>query len=344
MAVAGTAKHGLDGSGTMKRLALLIGLLIMLAGEAWSHEMRPGYLEISEIASATYNVLWKVPMRGDMRLQIDPRFPATCREAVPPAARSAGGALISSWTIRCENSLAGKRIRIDGLENTLTDVLARVQHLDGAVHTTRVTPGEPAFAVLGSQGKLALSKTYLWLGIEHIMLGVDHLLFVFALLVIVTGVRRLVWTITAFTLAHSITLAAATLGYVHVPQQPVEAVIALSILFLATEIIHSRRGRPGYAERWPWVVAFIFGLLHGFGFAGALAETGLPENAIPFALVFFNVGVEFGQLAFIALVFIAGWLIHRMRVISFRPAELVTTYLIGGVAAYWLIERTAGYW
>ncbi|MGB5602231.1 MAG: HupE/UreJ family protein [Gammaproteobacteria bacterium] len=328
----------------MKRWFLFIGLLSLLAGQVQAHEMRPGYLEVKEVTAETYSVLWKVPMRGDMRLQLDPQFPDMCSEVVPPAAHSAGGALITRWTIRCDNGLADQRISIDGLENTLTDVLARVQHLDGAVQTTRIKPGEPSLLVTGSPSKLALSATYLWLGVEHILLGVDHLLFVFALLLIVDGLRRLVWTITAFTVAHSIALAGATLGVVHVPQQPVEAIIALSILFLATEIVHSRRGRPGYAERWPWVVAFIFGLLHGFGFAGALAEVGLPEHAIPFALVFFNVGVELGQLAFVAMVLTSTWLIHRIKAFPLRPAEWLTTYVIGGVAAYWTIERVAGFW
>ena len=328
----------------MRPVALFIGLLCLLATPTQAHEMRPGYLEITEVTPAAYTVLWKVPMRGDLRLQLDPKFPDSCSDAVPPAARSAGGALITNWTIRCDDGLADQSIAITGLENTLTDVLVRVQHLEGATQTTRITPREPSFTVTGSPSKLALSATYLWLGIEHILLGIDHLLFVFALLLIVSGVRRLIWTITAFTLAHSITLAGATLGYVHVPQQPVEAIIALSILFLATEIVHSRRGRPGYAERWPWLVAFIFGLLHGFGFAGALAEVGLPEHAIPFALVFFNVGVELGQLAFVAVVLSLTWLIHKFKAFPLQPAEMVTTYIIGGVAAYWTIERVTGFW
>jgi hydrogenase/urease accessory protein HupE len=328
----------------VKRWWLFIGLLFMLAGQAWAHEMRPGYLEIKEITQTSYSVLWKVPVRGDMRLSLDPHFPDTCSDMIPPSARSAGGALITRWAIRCDTSLADQHIIIKGLENTLTDVLARVQHLDGAVQTTRITPDQPSFKITESPGKLELIGTYLWLGVDHILLGVDHLLFVFALLLIVSGVRRLVWTITAFTLAHSITLAGATLGYIYVPQQPVEAIIALSILFLATEIVHSRRGRPGYAERWPWLVAFIFGLLHGFGFAGALAETGLPEHAIPFALVFFNIGVELGQLAFVAVVLTSGWLIHRIKVFPLQPAEMAAVYIIGGVAAYWTIERVAGYW
>ena len=328
----------------MIRVIIGMAVYLLLAGQVWAHEMRPAYLEIKEIAPANYSVLWKVPMRGDLRLRLDPQFPANCEKAVPPTARSAGGALLTRWMLHCEPDLTDQRIQIAGLENTLTDVLARVEYLDGAEQTTRITPGAPYFIVTGSPSGLELAATYLWLGIEHILLGVDHLLFVFALLIIVTGVGRLIWTITAFTIAHSITLAGATLGFVQVPQQPVEAIIALSILFLATEIVHSRRGKPGYVERWPWVVAFIFGLLHGFGFAGALAEVGLPEHAIPFALVFFNIGVELGQLAFVAAVLTSGWLIHRIRTFPLRPAEIVTSYVIGGIAAYWTIDRVAGFW
>ena len=328
----------------MKRWALLLCLLALFTSQCLAHEMRPGYLEIKEITESTYSVLWKVPMRGDLRLQLDPLFPDTCNVVVPASARSSGNALITYSTLQCDGSLAGQRIVISGLENTLTDVLARIQHLDGGEQTTRIQPNNPSFIVIGSQSKLDVIKTYLTLGIEHILLGIDHLLFVFALLLIVNGTRRLIWTITAFTLAHSITLAGATLGYVHVPQKPVEAVIALSILFLATEIIHSQRDKPGYAERWPWLVAFIFGLLHGFGFAGALAETGIPGNAIPLALVFFNIGVELGQLAFVAVVLTAGWFLHRVKVFPLKAAELFTVYVIGGMASFWAIERVVGFW
>jgi hydrogenase/urease accessory protein HupE len=328
----------------MIRRFALVFLFALLAQRAWAHEMRPAYLEITELAPAAYSVLWKVPMRGDMRLRLDVLLPGSCSETMTPAARNTGSAQVTRWTVHCDDGLVNQSIVIAGLENTLTDVLARVRHLDGAVQTARITPGKPAFTVAGSPGSLELAATYLWLGVEHILLGIDHLLFVFALLLIVSGVRRLIWTVTSFTLAHSITLAGATLGLVQVPQQPVEAVIALSILFLATEIAHSHRGKPGYVERWPWVVAFIFGLLHGFGFAGALVEVGLPEHAIPFALVFFNIGVELGQLAFIAVVLGAGWLLHRLKAFPLRSAEMLTSYAIGGVAAYWTIERVAGFW
>ena len=318
--------------------------LAVITTQSWAHEMRPGFLEIKEVMPATYSILWKVPMRGDLRLQLDPQFPDTCIEAIPPSAHSAGGALITRWSIQCDNSLADQPVIIAGLENTLTDVLARVQHLDGAVQTTRIKPGEPLFTVAGSPGKLAVTTTYIMLGIDHILLGIDHLLFVFALLLIVNGVRRLVWTITAFTLAHSITLAMATLGFVHVPQAPVEAVIALSILFLAVELVKQQQGKKDVVMRAPWIVAFIFGLLHGFGFAGALAETGLPPTEIPLALLMFNVGVELGQLAFVAIMLASGWLIHQTKTFPIRTAEMVTTYVIGSIAAFWTIERIAGFW
>lgn len=283
-------------------------------------------------------------MRGGMRLQLDPRFPEACRESVPRAMYRSVGALVSRWTIRCDSGLAGQHVVIAGLESTLTDVLARVEHLDGTVQTVRIKPGDPGFQVAASPSKLALSGTYFWLGIEHILLGVDHLLFVFALLIIVSGWRRLVATITAFTVAHSITLVSATLGWVRVPQQPVEAVIALSILFLASEIVHGLRGQPALTARQPWIIAFVFGLLHGFGFAGALSEIGLPGQAVPLALFFFNLGVEAGQLIFVSAVLAAGWAIRNIQLIPRRQSQFAASYTIGGVAAMWMIERVVGFW
>jgi len=232
----------------------------------------------------------------------------------------------------------------------LTDVLVRIENLDSTTQVTRVTPSSPSFVVAAAPGALEVCRTYLVLGVEHILFGIDHLLFVLALLVLVKGWRKLVGTITAFTIAHSITLAAATLGFVHVPSKPVEATIALSIVFVACEIVHRRQGRSGLTEMWPWVIAFSFGLLHGLGFAGALREVGLPQNAIPLALFFFNVGVEVGQLLFIGLVMAVITLaVHAARKFSrrnvapqtsFAWCENISAYAIGGVAAFWLIERT----
>jgi len=319
----------------------VLWLLLSVAGSVFADEIRPGYLELNTANDKLYSVTWKVPMKGDMVLSLTPVFPDSCAARTPPSSMSNGRAMITRWSLACSEGIRNKTIRIDGLENTMTDVLVRIVHQNGISQMTRVTPAETSFVVAAQTSNLDVIRVYTALGIEHILLGVDHLLFVFALLLIVSGWRRLVGTITAFTLAHSITLAAATLGYVHVAQAPVEAVIALSILFLATEIIHNRQGRPGIAKRFPWLVAFIFGLLHGFGFAGALAEIGLPEQAIPLALLFFNVGVELGQLLFVLTVVGLGWALKKLvsgKLLT--EGEVVASYIIGGTAAFWVFERT----
>ena len=219
--------------------------------------------------------------------------------------------------------------------------------LDGQESTTLVHPSQPWFELSAAPSKLHVAGAYLRLGIEHIWSGVDHLLFILALMILVKGTRRLVATVTAFTVAHSITLAAATLGFVHVQQKPVEACIALSIVFVASEIVHARQGWQGWTERWPWIVAFTFGLLHGFGFAGALNAVGLPQTAIPVALLFFNVGVEIGQLLFIAAILsimaFARWLIGRAAIPQPAWAWRVAPYSIGGVAAFWMVQRIAAF-
>jgi len=230
------------------------------------------------------------------------------------------------------------------LKSTNTDVLLRLEFLDGSSQSVLLTPTKESFKIPEQAGSLQIISTYTWLGITHILLGVDHLLFVFALLLIVNGKRRLLWTITAFTLAHSLTLAGATLGLVYVPQAPVEAIIALSILFLAVELVHGKQGRKGAAAQWPWLVAFVFGLLHGFGFAGALAEVGLPEQAIPLALVFFNVGVELGQLLFVAAVLSVGYFLHKLRLPKLLDwSETVAIYSIGGLSSFWIFERISAF-
>jgi len=329
----------------MRRFLLSLILFCSMAGTVSADEIRPGYLELNTADGNSYSVKWKVPMKGDLVLSLNPVLPDVCSERTPPSSMQSGGAMITRWSLTCPGGIFGKNIRIDGLENTMTDVLVRLVHQDGFTQMVRLTPGETGFEIAAKPSSLDVIQVYTGLGIEHILIGVDHLLFVFALLLIVNGARRLIGTITAFTIAHSITLAAATLGYVHVPQAPVEAVIALSILFLATEIVHNRQGRPGLAKRFPWLVAFIFGLLHGFGFAGALAEIGLPEQSIPLALLFFNVGVELGQLIFVTAVVGAGW---ALRQVVWKKAltggQVVASYIIGSTAAFWVIERTYSFW
>ena len=312
---------------------------------ATSHEMRPGYLEIRESAPETYDVFWKVPARGEaQRLGLYLRFADDVEMLAEPVAGFMGGAHVQRMRIRRTGGLTGTPVAIDGLDGTFTDVLLRLEHADGTELTHRLTPEAPSYVIQARPGVGQVAWTYFVLGVEHILLGVDHLLFVLALLLLVAGWRKLAGTITAFTVAHSITLALATLGFVHVPGPPVEAIIALSIVFVAAEIIRGRQGNSGLTARWPWVVSFTFGLLHGFGFAGALSEIGLPQSSIPIALLTFNLGVESGQLLFVGAVLSIYAIVRWIKV---TPPELVwriPPYAIGGVSAFWMIERVVGFW
>ncbi|MEA3418024.1 MAG: HupE/UreJ family protein [Campylobacterota bacterium] len=322
------------------RYFTVLWLLSLVFTLSFSDEIRPGYLEIKSSGAKTFQVKWKVPMKEGLILGIKPILPKSCK-STPPSRHTVNNALIENTTMVCSEGLAGQTIEIEGLDSTSTDVLVRITHANGASLMKRLTPTERSFEVAAEQSAWDVAKTYTIIGVEHILMGIDHLLFVFALLLIVKGWKRLVGAITAFTLAHSITLVAATLGWVAVPQAPVEAVIALSILFLAVEVIHSQQGKIGLAENYPWLIAFIFGLLHGFGFAGALAEVGLPEQSIPMALLFFNVGVEIGQLIFVFAVLLIGWVVKKMFTQSLlRNGETAIAYAIGGLASFWLIERT----
>lgn len=324
------------------RLCLALALLLLWIVPSFAHESRPAYLDIRELQPGQYEVLWKRPARGDLALGLFVRWPVSCDEAVPGAMHSVPGALIVRTLIECGSAgLLRQRIEIDGLSETRTDTLVRIAFRDGAVQTVLLKPAVPWVDVAGPSPALDVAAGYFVLGAEHILFGIDHLLFVLLLTLIVRGTVLLIKAITAFTIAHSLTLAAATLGFVAVPSAPVEAVIALSILFLASELAQQRHGNPGLTARAPWLVAFAFGLLHGFGFAGALAEVGLPPAEIPLALLTFNLGVEAGQLAFIAAVLA---LIHAGRraiPVSPRWLEAVPAYSIGPLAAFWLIGRMA---
>ena len=319
----------------------VIGLCLLCGAFAASaDEFRPGYLELRQQDAETYDVFWKVPAQGEnLRLGIYVAFPRDTVNLSEPRGVFRAGAYSERWRLKRPGGLVGQTIRIDGLPSSITDVLVRVERSDGTTQVTRLLPSNPAFVIEASAGPGEVARTYLVLGVQHILLGIDHLLFVLALLLIVKGVGRVVTTVTAFTLAHSITLAAAILGLVRVPSPPVEAAIALSIVFVAAEIVHGVQGRPGLTARWPWVVAFTFGLLHGFGFAGALSEIGLPQNAIPLALFLFNVGVELGQLLFVGAFVIAALLVARVHILWPRWMELAPAYAIGSIAMFWVIQR-----
>jgi hydrogenase/urease accessory protein HupE len=312
-------------------------------GRTFAHEGRPAYLELRETAPGLFDVLFKTPMRGDARLALDVSFSGPVERVTPVMSRVTDNAMVQTWRLGATEQLSGQEVRIDGLASTMTDALVRIEFADGSEWTERLTPREPRATIPAGQSGWSVAATYLKLGVEHILLGVDHLLFVLALMLIARNTRELIKAITAFTVAHSITLAAAALGFVHVPPKPVEAAIALSIAFVALEIIRAREGESGIAARAPWIVAFAFGLLHGFGFAGALSEIGLPAGHIPVALLFFNVGVEIGQLLFVGVVlalFALIWVRSRSL-----PAwlKLVPPYAIGTIAMFWAIERVAAF-
>ena len=326
-----------------RRLLVTLACLAVSA-LASADVFRPAYLELRELGGDRYDVLLKVPAQGnDARLSIEVRFPAGTVEAEPRRGEFLADSHVQRWRIERPGGLVGTSIEIFGRAAGVTDVLARVERLDGTSQVESLPPGRASFVVKPSLGLAQTAVTYLVLGVEHILGGVDHLLFVLSLLLIVRGFRRIAVTITAFTLAHSLTLAAATLGFVHVPGPPVEASIALSIVFVAAEVARGLRGAPGLTARAPWLVAFTFGLLHGFGFASALAAVGLPQKAIPLALFTFNVGVELGQLLFVGAVVTVVALGARRLARLPRWSAWMPPYAIGTVAMFWVAERIAAF-
>ena len=327
--------------GLPSRLVILLAVFGALARTAAAHEVRPGYLELREIASDRFQVLWKKPALQNLILSIDPVFPAVCSIVGVGSEAMRSGAYVARATLECPGGITGESIEIAGLETMLTDVLVRVYYLDGQQETLLAQPNETAVVIGGPSGVGQRIAAYTRLGTEHIALGVDHLLFVLGLLLIVSSPMMLLKTITSFTLAHSITLGIATLGFASAPELPLNAVIALSILFLGPEIVRVWRGESSFTIRHPWVVAFAFGLLHGFGFASGLTAMGLPPDEIPLALLFFNVGVELGQLAFVVLVLALARSFRALEIRWPRWAELVPGYVVGSLGAFWFIDRTA---
>lgn len=308
---------------------------------ARAHEIRPARLQIVETGESSYEVTFKCPARGPAVLRLAPVFPEDC-EPVSSRRRSTGDSAVERTLLRCARPLSGRVVSIEGLESTLIDALATVELRNGDSQSILLRSDAPSFEVARVPTRVQVARGYFVLGVEHILLGVDHLLFVLGLLLILSGWRQLVSAITAFTVSHSITLALASLGLVHVPQGPVEAVIALSIVFLATEYAHQLGGTVGWTALHPWSVSFVVGLLHGLGFAGALAEVGLPQADIPVALLTFNLGVEAGQLLFVTAVLAVFARTRRFVERAPRGATWAAAYGMGAVAAYWFVERTTG--
>jgi hypothetical protein len=324
-------------------LSFLAALLWLAARPAMqAHEARPACLEITETAVGRYDVLWRTPVLSGARLPVGLRFPEKCRNVVEPAQQELNDSMIERRVIDAgPGTLSGQLIEFPGLQATITDVLVRATLRNGTHWSVIVRPAQASLTFTGSKGTLEIAQTYLWHGVQHILFGIDHLLFVFGLLLIVKSRWMLFKTITAFTVAHSLTLAVATFGYVNVPAVPLNAAIALSIFFLAPEIIRQWRGETSLTIRHPWAVAFVFGLLHGVGFACALTGAGLPHADLPLALLSFNVGVEAGQMAFVLLVILLERSFHQLEFRWPRFVEVIPGYLVGSLGAFWTIERTA---
>ena len=316
--------------------------IVLLAPFLHAHESRPAYLEVRETATGQYSVLWRTPQLSGMRLPVTPEFPDHVRNLKPPTTQELFDSILTQYWIEAGPSgLAGRRIGFPGLQGTITDVLVRIELLDGRTWIAIVHPSQPWVEFTAAQTRSEVLGTFIVQGIRHILFGADHMLFVLGLLLIVKDRWTLLKTITAFTVAHSITLAVATLGYAHAPTLPLNAAIALSILFLGPEIVRSWRGETSFTMRHPWVVAFAFGLLHGFGFASALTSAGLPKAELPVALISFNIGVEIGQLSFVALILLLERAFRILEVRWPRWVEALPGYTVGSLGAFWTVQRLA---
>lgn len=326
----------------MRLFLVLMATMFAAIGTTAAHESRPGYLEFVEFQDGEYNVLWKKPAGGIAdEITLTLMFPDDCRDQSPRGIVSDGGARSERWSMICKSSLAGRAVGIDGLQSTQMNVLVRLQSGDGASQSMMLSPAERVSSFAAIPSAMSVVRTYFVLGVEHIWSGLDHLLFVLTLMMLADGWRRMLALITAFTVAHSITLSLASLGYVTVLGAPVEALIALSIVLAAAEGVKHVRDRASLMARAPWIVAFTFGLLHGFGFAGALAEIGLPQSDVLLSLLFFNIGVEVGQIAFVVLIVTAVALLNKLagERTTLRVNRAVT-YGAGSIAALWFFERT----
>ncbi len=316
-------------------------LLFAWSGPARADELRPGYLELTQRDASHWDLIWKAPVLGGLATRSRPALPDFCK-VTPGPVRLEGAALVTTAKLDCARSIDGTSIGLTGMESSFTDALLRVAPLGRPVQAERLTPDRPMVTIKAVPDRWQVARTYALLGAQHILTGYDHLLFVVALVLLLTRGWVVVRAATAFTIAHSLTLAGTTLGFFGLAQAPVEALIALSIVFLAAEIAKQKDGSPRLSERIPWLVAFLFGLLHGFGFAGALREIGLPEGDVPVALLTFNLGVEAGQLAIIAACLALIALLRRFAQPTLRPATVLTTYGIGTIASFWFIERLVG--
>jgi len=325
--------------------SLFIGILFFLGAilpaTVSSHESQPGSLEIKQLTAGQYDITWRAPIYYGKPHPARLQLPGDWETIGQPTERRNVDAIVFYQKVSVGGkTIEGKRIGFPGLESTITDVFVRLTRLDGTVMSTVARPTKPWVELRGERPWHVTAGEYLGLGFHHILMGVDHLLFVLGLLLIVQGRMMLLKTITSFTVAHSITLAIATLGYAKAPLPPLNAAIALSILFLGPEVVRKRRGETSLTIQFPWLVAFAFGLLHGFGFASGLSTAGMPKAELPWALLWFNVGVEVGQLVFVFLALTLAWSFRTLEIRWPRWALTLPGYTVGSLGAYWTIQRT----
>lgn len=320
---------------------LLVLAVLLWPGAVRADALQPGYLELTQRSDKDWSIVWKAPILGGLATRASPALPGFCH-VTPRGSGLSNAALVTRADMACTKPLSGAQVGLAGIEASFTDALLRIAPLGQPVQTERLTRDRPLVEVATQPDRWQVARTYLVIGVEHILAGFDHLLFVIALVLLLQKGWTVIKAATAFTVAHSITLAGSSLGLFGLSQPPIEALIALSIIFLAVEITKQDGVTRRLTERIPWVVAFLFGLLHGFGFAGALREIGLPDGEVPMALLTFNLGVELGQLLIIALTLGLLASLRRFAQPAMRPVMMTATYLIGGIASFWLIERIIG--
>ena len=318
-----------------------IFVCIFFLSSVFADEIRPAFLELTQQNKTSYKVLWKKPSQGEAKraLKLEPLFPKSAKIIGVKKITKTLSATLESYVLEESGALINQPITIQGLEATSSDVLVRVHYMDGETEFIRVLPEAPNFTLTHESGFINMASTYFILGVEHILEGFDHLLFVLALLLLVGNIRVLIWTITAFTVAHTITLMLASLEFIHLSSRAVEATIALSIVFVAAEGIYAMRGREHITKKYPWVIAFGFGLIHGLGFAEALKEIGLPQNEIVPSLIFFNIGVEVGQLLFVMAILLFVWIFKSLIEKHVYVYKMGMSYIIGIIATFWFLQR-----
>ena len=325
----------------LRRVSLpTLVLAVATVASARAHQFAPALLEIEELSADEANVSWKQPAVRVQGSQLRPVLPVECEGIGDPEVKTEGTGMRARWRMHCPGGLTGKSVGVEGIASSQADVLLRVALRDGRRIRHVLKAESPSFRIDADSSRTGVFKDYALLGVQHILTGWDHLLFILALVLLVGWGRSLLWTITSFTVGHSITLALASLGLVHVPQAPIEAAIASSIYVLAVELTNVRQGRPTLTQRAPWAVATSFGLLHGLGFAGALAAVGLPTAEIPLALFSFNVGIELGQLAFVSVVLLIAAAVRRVPISWPQWSHAVPAYGIGAMSAFWVLQRT----